>query len=167
MEQEVRELLEAYVSEQGGTVKHAGQPHGKSTPGLASVVEAQAPALWEAERANVLRMATRHKILTIEEATNRLAPAESLGVHSVPNRTFRQGALVRACQSGVAVYDALFVELAARQKLPLATFDVAVPKAFPKVAARRPNSWLDNPSSESFLLNALDTEPNGSVSFDL
>jgi predicted nucleic acid-binding protein len=34
------------------------------------------------------------------------------------------------------VYDTLFVELAARKKLPLATFDAALLKAFPDIAAR-------------------------------
>jgi predicted nucleic acid-binding protein len=103
---------------------------------LASLGGAQAPALWEAELANVLWMATRHKILTIEEATGRLALADSLGIDTVPNRTLWQGALVRSHQSGVAVYDTLFVELAARQRVPLATFDAALIKAFPKIAAR-------------------------------
>ncbi|MGH9631294.1 MAG: type II toxin-antitoxin system VapC family toxin [Bryobacteraceae bacterium] len=103
---------------------------------MAAVDEARAPALWEAELGNVLWMATRHKILTIEEATTRLALADSLGVHAVPNRTLWQGALVRAHQSGVAVYDTLFVELAARERLPLATFDAGLIKAFPSVAVR-------------------------------
>jgi predicted nucleic acid-binding protein len=103
---------------------------------LVSLREAQAPALWEAEVANVLWMAARHKILTIEEATSRLTLADSLGIHSVPNRTLWRGALVRAHQSGVAVYDTLFVELAARERLPLATFDAALLKAFPDIAAR-------------------------------
>ena len=103
---------------------------------LASLDEAQAPAVWEAELANVLWMATRHNILTIEEATARLTFANSLGIHTVPNRTLWQGALVRAHQSGVAVYDALFVELAARKRLPLATFDAGLLKAFPKIAVR-------------------------------
>jgi len=103
---------------------------------LASLGEGQAPALWEAEVANVLWMATRHKILTVEEATSRLTLADSLGIHTVPNRTLWQGALVRSHQSGVAVYDTLFVELAARERLPLATFDAALLKAFPNIAAR-------------------------------
>jgi len=54
----------------------------------------------------------------------------------VPNRTLWQGALVRAHQSKVAVYDTLFVELAARERLPLATFDAALLKAFPDIAVR-------------------------------
>jgi predicted nucleic acid-binding protein len=54
----------------------------------------------------------------------------------VPNRMLWQAALVRAHQSKIAVYDTLFVELAIREQLPLATFDAALLKAFPDVAAR-------------------------------
>jgi hypothetical protein len=54
---------------------------------MAALDEARAPALWEAEFANVLWMATRKKVLTIEEATTRLALAvratESLCDHSL------------------------------------------------------------------------------------
>ncbi|HJT86456.1 MAG TPA: type II toxin-antitoxin system VapC family toxin [Bryobacteraceae bacterium] len=98
--------------------------------------EAQAPALWEAELVNVLWMATRRNVLTLEEAAGRLMLADSLAIVSVPNRTLWQGALVRACRSGIAVYDTLFVELAARRQLPLATFDAALHKAFPDIAIR-------------------------------
>lgn len=103
---------------------------------VASLDEAQSPALWEAELANVIWMATRHKLLTIHDATGRLILAESLGIHSVSNRSLWQGALVRSHESGIAVYDTLFVELAAREHLPLATFDAALLKAFPSIAAR-------------------------------
>jgi predicted nucleic acid-binding protein len=103
---------------------------------MATIEEAWAPALWEAEIANVLWMAVRSKILTIEEAISRLVLAGRLGIHAVPNRRLWQGALVRAHQSGVAVYDTLFVELAAREQLPLATFDAGLHRAFPDIAAR-------------------------------
>jgi predicted nucleic acid-binding protein len=103
---------------------------------LASIDEAEAPALWEAELANVLWMATRHKVLTVQEAANRLTLADSLRIHAVPNRMLWQGALVRAHQSGISVYDTLFVELAARKRLPLATFDAALLRAFPDIASR-------------------------------
>ena len=103
---------------------------------LAVVSEAQAPAVWEAELANVLWMATRHKILTVQDAVGRLTLAGSLGIHTVPNRTLWQGALVGAHASGIAAYDRLFVELAARERLPLATFDAGLLKAFPNIAAR-------------------------------
>ena len=103
---------------------------------MATLDEARAPALWEAELANVLWMATRHKILSIEEAAARLNLANGLGIYSVPNRTLWQGALMRAHQSGVAAHDTLFVELAAREQIPLATFDAALLRAFPHIAAR-------------------------------
>ena len=38
--------------------------------------EAWAPAVWEAELANALWMATRHNVLTIEEAAKRLSLAD-------------------------------------------------------------------------------------------
>lgn len=103
---------------------------------ITALDQAWAPALWEAELANVLWMATRHSVLTLEEAGNRLTLADGLGIHAVPNRTLWQGALVRAHQSKVAVYDTLFVELAVREQLPLATFDAALLRAFPDIAVR-------------------------------
>jgi len=103
---------------------------------MTALDEAWAPALWEAELANALWMATRHAVLSLEEAAARLMLADGLGIHSVSNRSLWQGALIRAHQSNVAVYDTLFVELAAREHLPLATFDAALLKAFPDVAVR-------------------------------
>ena len=103
---------------------------------MAALDEAWAPALWEAELANTLWMAVRHKVLPLDEATKRLTLADGLGIHSVQNRTLWQGALVRAHEAGVAVYDALFVELAVREQVPLATFDNGVLKAFPNIAVR-------------------------------
>jgi predicted nucleic acid-binding protein len=50
-----------------------------------------------------------------------------------------QGALQRSLASGIAVYDTVFVELAVREKCPLATFDKALLKAFPNIA-KRPGS---------------------------
>ena len=103
---------------------------------MAALDEAWAPALWEAELANAIWMAVRHKVLPLDEAAKRLTLADRLGIHSVANRTLWQGALVRAHESHVAVYDTLFVELAIREQVPLATFDAGVLKAFPSVAVR-------------------------------
>jgi hypothetical protein len=54
---------------------------------LSAVGEAQAPAVWEAELANVLWMATRQKVLTIQDAISRLTLAGSPGnsYRSEPN----------------------------------------------------------------------------------
>ena len=98
--------------------------------------EAWAPALWEAELVNAIWMAVRHKVLPLDEGAKRLTLADGLGIHSVPNRTLWQGALVRAHEANVAVYDTLFVELAVREQVPLATFDGGVLKAFPSIAVR-------------------------------
>jgi predicted nucleic acid-binding protein len=103
---------------------------------LAELDEGWAPALWEAELANALWMATRHHVLSLADAANRLTLAGGLGIHVVPNRMLWQAALVRAHQSRVAVYDTLFVELAAREQIPLATFDAALLRTFPDIAAR-------------------------------
>jgi len=108
---------------------------------MAALDEAWAPALWEAELANALWMAVRHKVLALDEAAKRLVFADGLGIHSVANRTLWQGALVRAHEANVAVYDTLFVELAVREQVPLATFDAALRKAFPSIAVR-PGSLL-------------------------
>lgn len=95
-----------------------------------------APALWEAELANAIWMATRAGLLDWAQAHKRLILAGRIGIRSVASRSLWRGALVRAFQSSIAVYDTLFVELAARQGLPLATFDEKVLKAFPAIAAR-------------------------------
>ena len=95
-----------------------------------------APAHWEAELTNVVWMAVRSGILPPGEGPIRLSLAKRLGIESVNTATLCQGALLRSVSSGVAVYDTLFVELAARTGCPLLTFDKAVIKAFPDFAIR-------------------------------
>jgi predicted nucleic acid-binding protein len=104
---------------------------------------AVAPALWEAELANVVWMAVRTGAVSLEEGNRRLGLAGRLGIQSIPNRKLWHDALNRATQSAVAVYDTLFVELAARERLPLATFDVKVLKAFPEIA-QRPGALVES-----------------------
>lgn len=95
-----------------------------------------APASWEAELANVLWMATRKQVVDLPEALHRLELAKGLGIRSVAVSSLWSGALARAHASGIAVYDALFVELADREAVPLATFDQALMRAFPRLAMR-------------------------------
>jgi len=101
-----------------------------------AVGETVAPALWEAELANVVWMAVRSGVLKADEGANRLDLAARLGIRSVPSKTLRLGALALSVESGVAVYDTLFVELARRERLRLATFDRKLLAAFPGTAAR-------------------------------
>jgi predicted nucleic acid-binding protein len=105
------------------------------------VAETFAPAIWEPELANVLWMAIRAGVIETHEGTRRLRLAARLGIQSVPSRALWEGALLRAVASQVSVYDSLFVELATRQRLSLATFDVKILSAFPETA-KRPGSFV-------------------------
>ena len=98
--------------------------------------ELLAPAVWEAEIANVIWMASRAKVVAAQDATAKLALAGRLGILSINNRTLWHGALARSMSSGVAVYDTLFVELAEREGVAMATFDDKILKAYPKIAKR-------------------------------
>jgi predicted nucleic acid-binding protein len=98
-----------------------------------------APAIWEAELANLVWVAIRSGVVPAADGPGWLRAANRLGIRSVPSRMLWQGALDRSIESGVAVYDTLFIELAARRRLPLATFDTRVLTAFPQIA-RRPGS---------------------------
>jgi predicted nucleic acid-binding protein len=101
-----------------------------------------APALWEAELANVIWKSVRSGVLEQHEASKKLGLAARLGIHSVTNRSLWHGALVRTLVSGIAVYKTLFVELADRERVPLATFDEKLTKAFPDIA-RRPGELAE------------------------
>lgn len=78
-------------------------------------------------------------VLTKEDAPAELRLAERLGNYSVSAQKLWQGALQRALESGVAVYDTLFVELADREQLPLAAFDKKVLATYPDIAKRPKN----------------------------
>ena len=103
---------------------------------LVSAAELMAPAHWEAELANVVWMAVRSGVLPREDAPLRLSLARRLGVDSVPVSSYTQAAVLRSLQSGVALYDTLFVELAVRARCQLFTFDKAILEAFPDIAVR-------------------------------
>ena len=75
-------------------------------------------------------------MIRLDEGGKRLTAAARLRVRSVSNQSLWHGALVRGVRAGIAVYDALFVELAVREALPLATFDRRILAAFPGIACR-------------------------------
>ncbi len=101
-----------------------------------TVDAAFAPVHWEAELAKAVWMAVRTGVLPTEEGHQKLDLAARLGIQSVSNRPLWQPALTRALNSGAAVYDTLFVELAVERDLPLVTFDRNVLKVFPGIAYR-------------------------------
>ena len=104
-----------------------------------------APSSWEAKVANVLWMSTRAGIVKPPDALAKLEYASALGIQSVALSSLWRGALTRSVQKTVAVYDTLFVELAEREGVSMATFDAAVLKAFPGIA-RRPSELLSRKS---------------------
>jgi len=95
-----------------------------------------APSMWEAELTNVLSVAVRQRVISKEDAGLRLKDTMRLGIRSVATRRLWQGGLERALESGLSAYDAVFVELAERVQAPLATFEGAILKAYPDLAAR-------------------------------
>jgi predicted nucleic acid-binding protein len=98
--------------------------------------EVSAPALWKSELVNVLWMAVRSRIITADESAERLRLVTELAIRSVSVRQLWRGSLIRAIESGVSAYDTLFVELAARRKLQLATYDAQLLRKFPTIATR-------------------------------
>jgi len=102
----------------------------------AGLREPLAPALWEAELSNVIWMSVRSGVLAAGDAPMKLELARRLGINTVPVRSLWHGALLRAIQTGVAVYDTLFVELAEREGVSLVTFDKRLLQAWPGIARR-------------------------------
>ena len=95
-----------------------------------------APAIWEAEIANVVWMSIRAGVVAEADGPAKLHLARRLGIHTIATRALWHGALVRSVQSGIAVYDTLFVELAEREAAPLVTFDQRLLKRWPEIARR-------------------------------
>lgn len=115
-----------------------GNPHfeGEARAFWAELREPLAPALWEAEFANVVWMSVRKGVIPPTEGPLKLRLARRLGIQTVATRALWNGALLRSLRSGIAVYDTLFVELAEREDAPLVTFDQQILKTWPKVARR-------------------------------
>ena len=103
---------------------------------LAAVTMPIAPAHWEAELTNVIWMAVRARVLTPGDGDAALSRSRRLGIESVATAPLCRGALLRSIETGAAVYDTLFVELALSAGCPLATFDKSLLKMFPDVAVR-------------------------------
>lgn len=93
------------------------------------------PALWHAEMANGLLVAERRRVLTTLDVEACLSSLEALLTHSIDTSsgfsTMRQG-LTLARAFHLSAYDALYLDLARSEDLPLATLDQALCAAAPK-----------------------------------
>ena len=100
------------------------------------VKDVAAPASWQAEILSVIWMASRTNVITPAESVTKLRAAARLGIQAVPIRQLWRGALIRSIHSAISPYDVLFVELAIRRQVRLATFDAQLLRAFPQIASR-------------------------------
>ena len=102
-----------------------------------SLVEGRAfvPSLWPVELANVLLVATRRGRIRVDEWPEIRASLEALPIEIEPVSTSRVWgeSLELAKTHHISVYDAMYLELAVRLQLPLATLDRALLAAAPVV----------------------------------
>lgn len=96
------------------------------------------PGMWSAEVANVLLVAERRR--RIDRAKARAFAAQLLALPIVveeapPSRTTGD-VLAIGRDTGLAVYDSLYLELALRHSLPLATTDLKMRAAARKMRLR-------------------------------
>jgi predicted nucleic acid-binding protein len=86
------------------------------------------PALWLLEVANVLLQAEKRGRITMADVTLRLDLIKALPVQIDPETTERvwRDTIALARNYGLTVYDAVYLELAIRLGIPLATKDKAL-----------------------------------------
>ncbi len=95
-----------------------------------SLVESKAfvPSLWPVEVGNALLIATRRGRVRVDEWSEIRANLEALPIEIDPVTTSRVWgpSLQLAETHQISVYDAMYLELAVRLQLPLATLDRAL-----------------------------------------
>ena len=92
-----------------------------------------APSHWKAELANVVWKAVTLGRLDAERIGPILDAAESLAIQTVEVAELWRGAVARAVATRHPAYDTLFVELALRERAPLASYDATLRRRFPDV----------------------------------
>ena len=94
-----------------------------------------APWLWKLEVVNTILVLERRKVLPPEHAIDRLERLQSLTIELLsdpPGRTLADLAAV-ARPHQLSAYDAVYLDLAVRESLPLATMDRNLQRAAGKV----------------------------------
>ena len=107
-----------------------------------SLVESRAfvPSLWPVEVGNVLLVATRRNRIRVDDWQEIRASLEALPIEIDPMTTSRAwgASLELARTHQLSVYDAMYLELAMRLQLPLATLDRALHSAARTVGVETP-----------------------------
>lgn len=95
------------------------------------------PPLWHVEMANVLVVAQRRRLATASEVTefvNRLGDLALVTAEDSGSRSLRDVRIL-AVEQKLSAYDAVYLDLAMRTGLPLATKDEDLIKAAKRVGA--------------------------------
>jgi predicted nucleic acid-binding protein len=94
-------------------------------------VELVVPALWHYEMGNLLRSALRRKRLSEEDLWEALETLEQVPIahEDLPESPARKRLLHLALQFDLSSYDAAYLELADRHKIPLHTTDTKLKAA--------------------------------------
>ena len=118
--------------------------HDEATPKTGALLNrlatetALVPACWFIEITNVLAMAERKGRIKPTESDAFIADLSKLGIErddEAPDRAFTH--LLALCRRHrLTSYDAIYLDLAVRRNLPLATLDDALRKAAHKVGVR-------------------------------
>jgi predicted nucleic acid-binding protein len=107
-----------------------------------SLVESRAftPSLWPVEVANVLLVATRRNRIRVDDWREIRASLEALPIEIDLVTTSRAwgASLELARTHRLSVYDAMYLELAMRLQLPLATLDRVLHRAARTVGVETP-----------------------------
>ena len=87
--------------------------------------EAYVPEIWSLEIANTLLVAERRQRMTQEQSQLAISLLQSLLIHvdEATDSKALSSTLLLGRQEGLAAYDAAYLELAIRLKLPIATLD--------------------------------------------
>ncbi|WP_284180192.1 type II toxin-antitoxin system VapC family toxin [Rhabdaerophilum sp. SD176] len=109
----------------------------ESTPAIDTIFDqiaeqgAVVPALWVLEVANSLTVAIRRERISPQERSDALADLSALEISIDPEteRHAWKATLQLADYHGLTVYDAAYLELAQRKRLPLVTLDRALASA--------------------------------------
>lgn len=113
------------------TLSQATEATGRLLDQIASGSRFVVPGLWMFEVANTLLVLTRRKLLAPEECARGRCEIDDLT--PVIDEDGHRLALGRiydlAAEHALSVYDAVYLELALRRKLPLASRDTALNKA--------------------------------------
>jgi len=110
----------------------------QSTLSLSATAEVIVPAIWPFEIANTLLVAERRNRIEASRTREILDLLREFSIHvdeeSLDQTFYRTLFLARTCK--LSVYDASYLELAIRKKLPLATLDKALARAAGKCGVK-------------------------------